>query len=417
VRQVCGSSKRGFTLLEMMISLALGLLVVASAVKLYSQGVDATWVISQRAEMQQDLRAAEDLLFRDISLAGSGLTSLTGESVPLPTAVSGLPIYGCSAGPVCPPNGGVAYPCVGAGCTTPALYPIMPGFGLGIKPPGSPTASDIITVVYSDNTLALNCYSGSAAAAGGPTAANNAISFSPTGNVLTFTAPVSPPPAGCVLPPGLAYPQALNNCVNGLQPGDVILVGPNSSSNAAVGEVTTVTPAPSCAAAAPGDEYVVAFANGDTLNMNQAGAVNDLTALNPKAGTGGQVANLVANRIFVITYYLKNIPDPTGVTTGTTILYRQVNGQPAVPLADNIAALQFTYDTYDASGDLLNATGDGGEALGISPNQIRKINILHLTIHSQLSGTRSSLMATSGYQSFDVQTSISARNLSYNNRY
>jgi len=65
----------------------------------------------------------------------------------------------------------------------------------------------------------------------------------------------------------------------------------------------------------------------------------------------------------------------------------------------------------------LNATGDGGESIGVSPNLIRKINIVHLTIHGQLSGVRSSLMATQGFQSFDLQTSLSARNMSYNNRY
>jgi hypothetical protein len=40
-----------------------------------------------------------------------------------------------------------------------------------------------------------------------------------------------------------------------------------------------------------------------------------------------------------------------------------------------------------------------------------------LTIRSQVAGARSGLMTTNGYQSFDFQTSISARNLSYQNRY
>jgi len=36
--------------------------------------MNATFVVSQRAEMQQDLRAS-DLLFKDISLAGAGMPS------------------------------------------------------------------------------------------------------------------------------------------------------------------------------------------------------------------------------------------------------------------------------------------------------------------------------------------------------
>ena len=96
---------------------------------------------------------------------------------------------------------------------------------------------------------------------------------------------------------------------------------------------------------------------------------------------------------------------------------RQVNGQTAVPAAENVINTQYTYDTYNSDGTLLNQTGDGGESLGVSLNLIRKINIAHLTMRSQLDGTRTTLLATSGYQGYDVQTSISARNLSYQNRY
>jgi len=40
-----------------------------------------------------------------------------------------------------------------------------------------------------------------------------------------------------------------------------------------------------------------------------------------------------------------------------------------------------------------------------------------LTTRSQVAGVKSGLMLTNGYQTFDTQTSISARNLSYQNRY
>jgi hypothetical protein len=175
-----------------------------------------------------------------------------------------------------------------------------------------------------------------------------------------------------------------------------------------VGEVTAV--AGPNGAPAPGSAYTITFADNDVLKLNQSGKANDLTAL--KAGT-----NVVANRLSVITYYLKNIPDPTGATTGTTILYRQISGHTAVPVADNIVNLQFTYDTYDSSGNLLSQLGDPTQGSTVAPSVIRKINISHLTIHSQLAGTRGVLMATKGYQGYDVQTSMSARNMSYNNRY
>jgi type II secretory pathway pseudopilin PulG len=399
------SREFGFTFIELMVSLALGMVVVGAAVKLFSQGVDATWVISQRAEMQQDLRAAENILLKDVSLAGAGLTGVPGESVALPSA-NGSPIYGCdqtgtAAG--CLPVGGVNYPCIPVGACSPTLYPIISGYQLGIVPPGATIpgggGTDLITVAYSDTTLALSCYT---------------VTFVAPGNVITFTAPALPLPSSCVLPPGLVYPQAVNDIVVGLTPGDILLL--STSLGFAAGEVTNV--AGPNGAPAPGTVYTVTFADKDALNLNQNGQPNDLSQVSGFAAGGlASVTGSNASRIFVITYYLKTVPDPSGQTTGTTILYRQVSGHTAVPVADNIVNMQFTYDTYDSSGSLLSQLGDPTSGNTVAPSVIRKINIAHLTIHSQLSGTRSTLMATQGYQAYDVQTSMSARNMSYNNRY
>src|SRR5271157_5625752 len=91
------STKResGFSLLEMTISMALGTIVLGAAVQIYSQGVGATWTVSQRAELQQDFRATSNMLTKDLSLAGSGLGN--GTPVPLPSATT--PVYGCDQTP------------------------------------------------------------------------------------------------------------------------------------------------------------------------------------------------------------------------------------------------------------------------------------------------------------------------------
>src|ERR1700687_1071192 len=83
--------ERGFSLLEMTIAMALGTLVLGAAVQLHSQGVSATWTVSQRAEMQQDFRAASNMLLKDLSLAGAGLPNAA--AIALPTTVT--PVYGC----------------------------------------------------------------------------------------------------------------------------------------------------------------------------------------------------------------------------------------------------------------------------------------------------------------------------------
>lgn len=387
------SSSRGFTLMELMISLVLGMAVVGAAVQLFSQGVDATWVVSQRAEMQQDLRSSTDLLLKDISLAGSGPPPLA-QGIALPSGTANKPLYGYA--PSCATfnncvgvaGAGIAYPCASiVGACIPTLYGIIPGFKMGITPPGSATKSDVITVVYQDTVLALNCYT---------------VTFPgppPTVNPVTFTGPPNPPPASCILPPNLTYPQAVDDPVVGLKPGDLILF--SNSAGQALAEVTT---------AAGGGPYTVTFVDGDPLWINQSGAPGDLSAITTGAGT-------VANRIYVITYYLWVLPDPIGAGPGLPVLMRQVNGQTPVPVAENVVNLQFTYDTYKSDGTLLNNSGDGGYSTGTSFNLIRKVNVLHLTIRSQLAGARSKLGSTRGYQSFDLQTSISARNLSYQNRY
>src|ERR1039457_1128016 len=81
----------GFSLLEMIIAMALGMIVLGAAVQIYIQGVSATWTVTQRAELQQDFRAASNMLTKDLSLAGAGLGN--GVAVPLPSGTT--PRYGC----------------------------------------------------------------------------------------------------------------------------------------------------------------------------------------------------------------------------------------------------------------------------------------------------------------------------------
>src|SRR5271167_3303250 len=84
---------RGFSLLEMTIATAVGTVALGAAISMYVQGVNATFTVSQRAEMQQDFRAASNLLKNDLSLAGAGLGQ--GAAIPLPTS-STVPVIGCA---------------------------------------------------------------------------------------------------------------------------------------------------------------------------------------------------------------------------------------------------------------------------------------------------------------------------------
>jgi prepilin-type N-terminal cleavage/methylation domain-containing protein len=369
--------QRGFSLLEMVVAMALGTVVLGAAVQLYSQGVAATFTVSQRAEMQQDFRAASDMLTRDLSLAGAGL----GNSVEIGLVTTSVtPVYGCDQTNHCYINGiSAAYPKQG---TAPYLYGLIPGQNYGPILNPSQGATDVVTVVYTDAGFYLNCYNLSVTSA----------------TVVTFTLPGTLP-TGCVLPTGFTAPQNVNDTVVGLTPGDLIwfTVTPASGCSSGctpsvvVGEVTNIT--------SPGaNTYTVTFATGDVLKMNQSG------------GASGSLANVVgdigtASRILAITYYIDNTISPPR-------LMRQISGHAPMPIAENVVYLKFSYDLYDStSGTVRTDQADGGASFGLTPNQITKINIKHMSMNSTLKG------AKGGFQSMDLQTSVSARDLTYSNGY
>ena len=66
---------RGFSLVELLIAMALGLIVLAATTQLFKNGMDATRMVTQSSEMQQSVRATLNLIAKDVSMAGSGLPS------------------------------------------------------------------------------------------------------------------------------------------------------------------------------------------------------------------------------------------------------------------------------------------------------------------------------------------------------
>jgi prepilin-type N-terminal cleavage/methylation domain-containing protein len=380
------NSNRGFSLLELMISAAIGAIMVAVVADLFSRATEASWKASQRSELQQDFRAASNLLQRDISMAGAGALGQQGLStsaVGLPASTGTLPVYPCSGLTTCSFINGlaVAYPTTAAAPTVPYLYAIIPGPNLGIVMPEGPT--DIITVISADVSLALNCYTSSINAAG---------------TVVTFQLP-SPLPSTCILPTGVAAPQPLNAAVIGLQQGDMILWGNN-----AVGVVTSIVS--TCAPTGTNTAcYTVDFAATDPGHVNQPGAVTG--SLKQFVGVGAPASTAIpysAVRLLAVTYYL-SIPATTGLPT----LMRLQNGKSPAPVAENVVYLKFSYDVYD------NGVVDANQSIlpaGTNPGMITKVNIVHMAMRSQQSKYNGV-----GYQGLDLQTSIAARNLTSQQEY
>jgi hypothetical protein len=190
----------------------------------------------------------------------------------------------------------------------------------------------------------------------------------------------------------VAAPQALNAPVVGLQAGDYVLFG-----QSAAGVVSTISTTAVTNGALYSAAYLVNFTLGDPGHINQPTATNgSLKQLPVGAST------LSAVRLLLITYYLDISP-----SDGTPRLMRVQSGKAPMPVAENVSYLKFSYDV-DNNGVVL--AGQKTLPAGVTPNMINKVNIEHMTIRSQMSGVK-------GYQGLDLQTSVSARNLTMGQEY
>jgi hypothetical protein len=202
-------------------------------------------------------------------------------------------------------------------------------------------------------------------------------------------------PPNCIVQSNLSAPQALNDSVVGFQAGDVLLF--DQAAVAVVSNVASCAPSPSTSYSAC---YMVTFNDGDPGHVNQSA----VTANN--GGLKNYIPNIgisTATRLLVITYYL-DISPTDGVTPR---LMRIQNGKNPSPVAENVAYLKFSYDVYNGGAVTAN---QATLPTGTNPSMITKVNILHMSMRSQLPGT-------SGYQGLDLQTSVSTRDMTFKNEY
>src|ERR1700712_1447509 len=71
-------SQSGLSLVEMMVGIAVGLIVVAGASLMMTSQVTQNSRLLQETQIQQDLRAAADLMLRDLRRAGYSSTASNG---------------------------------------------------------------------------------------------------------------------------------------------------------------------------------------------------------------------------------------------------------------------------------------------------------------------------------------------------
>jgi len=364
------NAARGFTLVELMVSMAVGLIVMAALASLFKMGVTSTLLVTQRAETQQNMRAAVDLMVKDISMAGAGLPS---GGIQLPAgAGSSLSKFACDQSGTCHVTNNT-YP------SGNYMYGIIPGYLNGVEGSAvitaapAPAVNDSVTLIYTDYNFPLNEY-------------NMYFTSATSGANVTLTANTSYTPA----PPSITS-------AGGINVGDLIMVAGGGLT--AVGEVTNLT---SSTGTCP-CTGTMAFAGSDPLNINQDGAAKgNLKAI---AALEGTTTPVTAYRIYAVTYYL-NVPAAVGQTPR---LMRQVNGLTPQPVADDIINLQYAFDVYNSTTDALDSNQANPIGAGESPNNIQKINLVVMGESIINNGNKS--------QSMYLATDVSARNMAFRNRY
>jgi len=371
-------SQRGFSLLELLVASSIGLTVVLVMSNVFKTGMDATMRVTQRAETQQNMRAAIELLTKDISMAGAGLPS---GGLQLTTA-GGVSRYACNQAGTCYVTGGT-FPNNGAG-TPNYMFPLIPGFGTGVQngapiPAALGQVNSSITAIYCDYNFPLTNFR-----------------FTFPSSVAATVAVIN----GGVQPNNILAP-------GGLQVGDLIMFTVATPGNGTGSAGTSLVQNAAVVAEITGipNNANLAFATGDALNMNQTGGTNNLAAVaNAAAGAGAQVS---ACRLQAVSYFLQ-VP-PAGGTVQTPRLMRQVNGLDAVPVADNIINMQFTYDIIDSTTGTIVANQRDPIGAGQSPNLIQKVNIWIMGASPTTNGNKS--------QSMYLATSVSTRDMTFCNSY
>lgn len=355
-------------MVEALVSMGIGLIVLASATLMMKKAFDVTFLLTQRAEMQQNARAGMNSLMHDMSMIGSG-GGLPVGGIQLPVGNGATAsLFGCN-------SSGTCYVKNNSFGANNYLYYVMPN-PTTYYVPGNPSppgiqgvTPDSITLSYNDPTLNLGAYS----------SPQLPVSINASGSQVTIDS-------------------SLN--ISKLQNGDLIVL--TTGTQAVIGSITNL----------PGNNKLN-FASSDPLNINQPSASNgNISSLKVN---GAFPTNIMAYRLLLVTYFVQQMPGPDGIlgTSDDVLrLMRQVNLQTPVPVVENVENLQVTYDIIDDNSGNPNSTlKTNNKTANGTPNLIKKINIA-LTVRSSQKGG-----PTRDFQRITLASSVSPRDLSFHDRY
>jgi prepilin-type N-terminal cleavage/methylation domain-containing protein len=305
----------GFTLVELLISMVLVTIVTGAALGAFTSALRATDTLTQKLEMNDQLRIALDLMVRDFIQVGQGLPAT--KVITAPSGGTSTPIRRPA-----PPTLAYTFP-----ANTTEFNAVITGDGMGLLSNG--LASDMVTVVYADN---LPCQ----APCADPFAAVN-VTIAANGSTATVTDAGRP----------------VSGVTDAVKTGDLLMFtnGLGTAMQMATADPTSQT---------------IAFDTSDAMNLNQrwSATTGTIRQLDPEPANSSNTYTASMTRIRAVSYYLDTVTDPAFPR-----LVRQINMNSGRVVAFGIEGMQFTYDLVD--GDL-NPTDVASPA---TPNQIRKVNI------------------------------------------
>jgi type II secretory pathway pseudopilin PulG len=374
--------KSGFTLVELIIGMAVTMVALAAAVMMFRDSTKANTNVTQTSDMSDNMRAGLNLIVQDLIQTGTGIP--TG-GISIPNTVNAA---GCNIGkPVNRPPTVLNLTFQGPnsankGCNV-ILPAIEPGNALGpavTSPDGtSSPATDIITILYADNTLALDQkpVNGPSCPAGAIAANGSTVKFDPV----------------CVTIGAAGIP---------VNPGDLLMLYNGNNPNGILQTVSSVS------------GQTLTFNAGDPFNLNgrttseTSGTILTLQNLTAGAPNGTYPATS-CTRVWMITYFLDATTDPKH-----PMLMRAVNFNTPQPVAETLENLQFSYNFADGTTPapvnqftVPTLPSPGGD----NENQIRSVNVY-------LGARSTTTAATTGkYVRTNLATQVALRSMAYFNTY
>ena len=404
--------ERGFTLIEMLITMAITTVILGATMVAMNNATSATQTAQQLGDLNNGLRTAMDLMVRDLLQVGQGLPS--GRSILIPNGASSLTMqlpgpdgsdYYYDGQSFCPPD-----PPDDIDTVCEQIQAVIPGPGRGpaveVNGVTGPN-TDMITTLAADSAFDTV----------------DLIAFAADGRSITVALPCAAAPAACPTSTTGANGHRISDSpdvdLDNVRPGDLIMI--TKGSNSALMQVSGVS------------GQVISFQGNDSLRLNQTAAA-DGTGLelrntapvdvipSPQTTPPQYLVSSKATRIRMISYYL----DVTTDAKHPRLIRRINNGDWSnfdntlgTVVAFDVENLQFTYDLSDGVTNPSNVKMDDND-FGINgacrpnpcyPSQIRKINIY-------LSG-RSRLPRKGSNQYFRnrLATQVSLRSLAFVDRY